>query len=142
MNAVVRKILVPIDGSELTERVIDTACGLSKAFGAPITLLHVVVLPVTTEPGFPIDPTPLEEIGQKILQSASEFSNRKGCKAEGILETDVGNPGHRIVRIAKENNFDLIVIGAQGMSRIEALILGSVSGTVTHRASCPVLVVR
>lgn len=138
----VKKILAPVDGSELTERVIDTACSLSKSFGAQITLLHVVVLPVTTEPGFPIDPTPLEEIGRKILQSASEISSGKGCKVDTILKTDVGNAGHRIVRIAKENDFDLIVIGAQGMSRIEALILGSVSGTVTHSASCPVLVVR
>ncbi|MFH0848346.1 MAG: universal stress protein [archaeon] len=138
----VRKILVPIDGFELTERVIETACDLSKTFGAPMTLLHVVVLPVTTEPGFPIDPTPLEETGRKILQSASEISNRKGCKADAIIKTDVGNAGHRIVRTAKEGNFDLIVIGARSMSRIETLILGSVSRTVTHSAPCPVLVIH
>ena len=138
----IRKILAPVDGSEVTERVVDVACDLTKLFDTSLTLAHVVVLPVTIEPGVAVDPAPLEQVGQRILESAKKVSERRGCNADVMLESAVGNAGHRIVSIAKENDFDLIVIGARGIGKIEALLLGSVCDAVTHSASCPVLVVR
>ena len=138
----ISNILVPVDGSETTEHLIDVACALAKGFDAKITLTHVVSLPISTEPGFPIDATPLEEAGQKILESAKQKTEEKGCMVEDVLKTVVGNAGHGIVRISKERKIDLIVIGARGTSKMEALILGSVCGTVTHNAPCPVMVVR
>jgi nucleotide-binding universal stress UspA family protein len=138
----IRKILAPVDGSDVTERVVDVACDLSKLFDASLTLAHVIVLPVTIEPGVAVDPAPLERVGQRILESAKRVSEKRGCSTDVMMESAVGNAGHRIVWIAKENDFDLIVIGARGIGKIEALLLGSVCDTVTHSASCPVLVVR
>jgi len=105
-------------------------------------LIHVVSLPASMEPGVPIDPTPLEQAGAKILEGAQRIAEEEGCKAEGILETDFGNAGHRIVRVAQERLFTLIVIGARGKSKIVNLLLGSVCDVVAHNAPCPVMIVR
>jgi nucleotide-binding universal stress UspA family protein len=138
----VEKILVPVDGSKVMERNIKFACDLVKDLGGTLTLVHVVVLPASMEPGVPIDPTPLEQAGTRILEAAQKMVETDGGKADTILETDFGNAGHRIVRVAQERGFTLIVIGARGGSKIMNLLLGSVCHTVAHSATCPVLIVR
>jgi len=139
---VVENILVPIDGSKVMERNVRFACDLVKIIGGTLTLIHVVILPASMEPGVPIDPTPLEQAGARILEMARKIVESQGCKADTILETDFGNAGHRIVRVAQEKAFSLIVIGARGVSKIANLLLGSVCETVAHNAPCPVLIVR
>jgi len=139
---VVENILVPIDGSKVMERNVRFACDLVKIIGGTLTLIHVVILPASMEPGVPIDPTPLEQAGARILDMARKIVESQGCKADTILETDFGNAGHRIVRVAQEKAFSLIVIGARGVSKIANLLLGSVCETVAHNAPCPVLIVR
>ncbi len=138
----VENILVPIDGSKVMERNVRFACDLVKIIGGTLTLIHVVILPASMEPGVPIDPTPLEQAGARILEMARKIVESQGCKADTILETDFGNAGHRIVRVAQEKAFSLIVIGARGVSKIANLLLGSVCETVAHNAPCPVLIVR
>jgi len=139
---VVENILVPIDGSKVMERNVRFACDLVKIIGGTLTMIHVVILPASMEPGVPIDPTPLEQAGARILEMARKIVESQGCKADTILETDFGNAGHRIVRVAQEKAFSLIVIGARGVSKIANLLLGSVCETVAHNAPCPVLIVR
>ncbi len=138
----VEKVLVPVDGSKVMDRNVRFACNLIKTLGGTMTLIHVVSLPASMEPGVPIDPTPLEQAGAKILEGAQRIAEEEGCKAEGILETDFGNAGHRIVRVAQERLFTLIVIGARGKSKIVNLLLGSVCDVVAHNAPCPVMIVR
>ena len=138
----VENILVPIDGSKVMERNVRFACDLVKIIGGTLTMIHVVILPASMEPGVPIDPTPLEQAGARILEMARKIVESQGCKADTILETDFGNAGHRIVRVAQEKAFSLIVIGARGISKIANLLLGSVCETVAHNAPCPVLIVR
>lgn len=142
VETLVEKILVPVDGSRVMERNVKFACDLVKAFGGTMTLMHVVVLPASMEPGVPIDPTPLEQAGARILEAAQRIAEENGCKSDGILETDFGNAGHRIVRIAQEKGFTLIMIGARGGSKIVNLLLGSVCHTVAHNATSPVLIIR
>jgi nucleotide-binding universal stress UspA family protein len=138
----VEKILVPVDGSETMKQTVTFACDLVKILGGTITLVHVVALPVPIGTSVPFDPTPLEQYGKKTLDTAQELVKGKGCEADTILETDYGNAGHTIVRIAHKDGFSLIVIHARGHSKVERLLLGSVCRTVAHRASCPVLIVR
>jgi len=138
----VEKVLVPVDGSKAMDRNIRFACNLIKTLGGTMSLIHVVVLPASMEPGVPIDPTPLEHAGARILEAAQKIAGEEGCRTEGILETDFGNAGHKIVRVAQEKGFTLIVIGARGKSKIANLLLGSVCEVVAHNAPCPVLIVR
>lgn len=70
---------------------------------------------------------------------------KKRAKAEKIEVELLLLNGHvveEILKTANEDNFDLIVIGVQGMSKIKKFLVGSVSDRVTRHAPCPVLVVR
>ncbi len=136
------KMLVPVDGSKTMERTVRFACDLVKALGGTITLLHVVALPIPTEETMPFDPAPLEKIGKGILEDARRLVEENGCEADLISETDFGNAGHTIVRVAQEKAFTLIVIHARGHGKIETVLLGSVCHTVAHTSLCPVLIVR
>jgi len=138
----VEKILVAVDGSETMERTVRFACDLVKVLGGSLTLIHVVSVPVIINPNVPFDSAPLAQTGEMILQTAQKQVEQNGWKAERILEVDFGNSGHRIVAVARERGFTLIVMHARGRSKSATLLLGSVCHTVAHDAPCSVLVLR
>ncbi len=70
---------------------------------------------------------------QRIVQS-------EGVPADTLLLE--GNIVDTIVKTAKEGNFELIVVGARGLSKFEEILLGSVSHGVAEKAPCPVIVTR
>jgi len=101
-----------------------------------------------TPPGVPIM-TPLEiskvaeasrEVGNRILGDGEEKAKAEGVQVEKILTE--GHVVQEIIRVAKEGNYDLIVIGARGISRVREMLLGSVTDGVIHHVSCPVLVIK
>jgi nucleotide-binding universal stress UspA family protein len=82
----------------------------------------------------------VRKAGVTILEEAE-----KRAKAEGIQSKALIREGHvveEILRAAKEENVDLIVIGARGLSTIKEILLGSVSHGVSLHAPCPVLLMR
>ncbi len=136
------RILVPVDGSETMERTVRFACDLVKRLGGTVTLMHVVALPVPISNDMLLDPTPLEQYGKRVLETAQKIAEDDGCPTDTILEISFGNAGHTIARIAQEKGFSLIVIHARGHTKVERLLLGSVCHTVAHSSSCSVLIVR
>ncbi|MEM3566423.1 MAG: universal stress protein [Candidatus Bathyarchaeia archaeon] len=151
------KILVPLDGSEHSLRALDTAIKIAKKFDGKITLIHVysvsvrpviVPEPSTLTPGIPImAPTEysrlaeaVREAGARILAQGKEKVQAEGVEAETMLRE--GHIVHEIVKTAEEGKFDLIVMGARGISKIKELILGSVSDGVIRHSPCPVLVTK
>ena len=151
------KILVPLDGSEHSMRALDIAIQIAKKFKGKITLIHVysvgvrpvvVPEPATFTPGIPIM-APVEyskvaeavkEAGARILAEGVEKAKAQGVDVETMLRE--GHTVHEIVRAAEEGGFNLIVMGARGISRIKEMILGSVSEGVIRNAPCPVLVTK
>ncbi|MEM4405744.1 MAG: universal stress protein [Candidatus Methanomethylicaceae archaeon] len=139
----IKKILVPVDGSEYMERAVRMACMLAKLLEAEITILHVVAIPQPTGmEALPEASKRLEEVGKKILEEAKVMAEDLGISPKMEMDISVGNPGTRIVKIAEELKVDLIVIGARGRSRLREILMGSVANTVVNNAPCPVLVVR
>lgn len=152
------KILVPLDGSEHSLRALETAVQVAKKFKGKITLINVfsvtvkpVIIPeptTLTPPAIPIM-TPAElskvaEIARKVAGDILADGEQK-VKAEGVPVETVIKEGHfvqEILKAAKEGGFDLIVMGARGVSKIREIVLGSVSDGVIRNASCPVLVVK
>jgi len=146
-----KKILAPVDGSQYMERNLGYICGMVKSMGSKLTLIHVVSLP---NPGHAWSPSvelpphirglkkPLEESASTILHEARNIAKRNGVDAHTILQTTYGNPAQAIVKVAEEQKFDLILIGAKGHSLLRNLSVGSVCDAVLHNAPCPVLVVR
>lgn len=139
----IKKILVPIDGSEYMKREIETACDLAKIFDASIIIFHVVAMPISAEiSGMPVAATELEEAGNQIIENAKQLAETCGVKPKFDLEFSSGNPGMRIVRRADSEGTDLIVIGARGKNRLREILMGSVANSVVNNAPCLVLVVR
>ncbi len=140
-----KKILVPLDGSELAMKALAPAENLAKIFDSEIILFQVV--PFMPIYGSPELVTPLivderqKEYAEKYLTKLAEDLIQKGIKAKAIVKT-----GHQIaieiIDFAKENNVDLIVMCTHGRSGITRWVLGSVTLKVLTRAETPILLLR
>jgi nucleotide-binding universal stress UspA family protein len=156
--SVFHKILVPLDGSEHSDRALAAALQIAKNFNSEITLLHIYSVTVTSVV-IP-EPTTLNPTGvpiatsaevSKMVDAARDAGKRiladgeQKVRAESVpVETSLieGNSPQEIVKTAKEGQFDLIVIGARGIHRLRDLLMGSVTEGVVKHASCSVLVVK
>ena len=134
--------MVTVDGSETMERTIRFACDLVKVLGGSLTLIHVVEVPVMIQPDLMFDSAPMTRAGEMILQTAQKQVEQNGLQADIILKHQSGNPGHKIVAVAEEKGFTLIVMHARGQSKAATILLGSVSHTVAHNAPCSILILR
>ena len=141
MAIIIKKILVPLDGSPNSFRGLDVAINMARQCQATITGLYVVgiVKPRTSEPITPLEKLLLNH-AQKIMKKAKLKAAKKG-----ILFFDTvsyGDVGKRIGDIAERKNFDLIVIGSRGMGAAKEIFLGSTSNYVLHKSKKPVLIVK
>jgi nucleotide-binding universal stress UspA family protein len=142
-------VLLATDGSaaaEVAERLLT-----SINWPAGTTIEVATVVPWLTElvgiPWLAAAPLHTEEIEASELANATRRVREAADRlaARGLTATPFvlrGNPAAEIVNLAREDHADLIVIGSRGLGAIEGALLGSVSGAVTDRAPCPVLVAR
>jgi len=83
----------------------------------------------------------LDYIATRVTEAAE-----RGIRSHGVSNVrtviEDGEPAPRILELAEKENADAIVMGARGLSNVEALLLGSVSQEVTHAARCTCVVVR
>ena len=153
-----KKILVPLDGSEHSLRALEIAVQIAKGFDGKITLINVYS--VNVQPIFMPEPTTLTTPGvpiltpadfSKVVEAARKIAGsiltdgEKRVEAEGVKVEKLLKEGHtveEILKTARESKFDLIVIGARGVSKIREMLLGSVSDGVIRNAPCPVLVTK
>ncbi len=153
MSHPIRKLLLPIDGSEGAAKAATFAGEVARATGAAITLLRVhspdvYQLSVLSEIP-PLTDFEYLEVMEKHLNDPAKdpaFGAAKDAlgTVTGTIDERIvwGQPALTICDFAKEHGFDLIVIGSRGRSTFSALVLGSVSSQVVHHAPCPVTVVR
>ena len=140
-----KRILVAVDGSESSDRAVDMAKRLCGEDGAHITLVHVVqpIYQAVGAYGYASFTTMLElqeETGRTILTEAKDMLEGANVTVDERLV--IGNRGEEICNLAKEGEYDLIVMGRRGVSRLEEVVLGSVSSYVVHHSHLPVLIVQ
>ena len=146
----INKILVATDGSNLADKSLDFALDLAKKYSAEVTILTVVDLPSNS---FWVQGTTFAPISsQKYLEKLEKFHKKilteavkKAKESAQIYVTKRlldGRPAEKIIEVAKEGSFDLIVMGSRGLGGIKEFFLGSVSDRVADEASCPVLIVK
>ena len=138
-----KKILVPLDGSNNSFRGLDHAIGLAKLSGASIVGAHVSYVPgnlANPRQGF---------INQALLKDAKRYLNtaKKRCTDNNVTFTSkilAGTPSHGIVKFGQEvrNGINMIVMGTRGLSSAKESFLGSVSNHVVHKSKIPVLLVK
>ena len=139
---VFEKILVPLDGSEHSLDALEKAIQIAKKFDSKITLVHLYSISVFKLTPSQIDDYVLElrKVGEEILAEGQKKAYAEDVPVETQLKE--GHVVEGIVELARDRNFDLIVIGARGISKLKELFLGSISHGVTLHAPCPVLVVK
>jgi nucleotide-binding universal stress UspA family protein len=135
-----KKILVPLDGSELCANALEPAEEIAKLSGAEIILLHVIphATIYTEKEGSFCDFCEPEKgqqaVAEKFLSKKSDEFQSKGLKASWAIETGE-NPARKIVDFAKQNLFSLIVMTTHGKSGFSHALLGSVSEKVAREGS-------
>lgn len=145
-----RHILVPTDGSEISERAVEQAVSLAAALGARLRLLHVQVsFPISlVGVGELVEPSTVDALlaatqqrSETILGEAMARAAAAGVEAEQSLLVNP-QPHQAILEEARTHGCDLIVMASHGRRGLEGLLIGSETQRVLTQSSCPMLVVR
>ena len=149
------KILLPTDGSENSKRANKHALWIADKSDADIVVLYVIdphfpevatILPLSTLP------TPDEQFYEEIRKEGNQIiddfkQELEDIKSKGTcknvnLKTLIkeGKPSNEIIKVLKEENIDLVVMGASGRHGLDRFMLGSVTERVVREAETPVMV--
>ena len=138
-----KHILMAVDFTPEAELVTNKGRNLAALFGAKTSLIHVVEFSSAMYPGespLPEDANPSHRLMERARIDLKELAVTHGLP-EAKRHVELGVAKHEIVRIAKDNDVDLIVIGSHGRHGLQ-LLLGSTANGVLHLAGCDVLAVR
>jgi nucleotide-binding universal stress UspA family protein len=138
-----KKILLAYDGSDGAERALAAGIDLAKLHGAALTALAV-------EERLPRFSGTIDEVqeekefanGQysRLLARARDRAREEGVELQTLMRA--GHPAQTIVEVAKEGEFDVILVGHSGLSGVWAAFLGTTAEKVSRHAPCSVLIVR
>jgi nucleotide-binding universal stress UspA family protein len=135
------KILVPVDGSAYSLKAVETACDLIKSQPpSSLVLISVGIQVPELEEGQYIAEK-MKALAERALAQAQALAQEKGVTPEVLLATGV-SPADEIVKVAKDEKADLIVIGSRGLAGKTRFFLGSTASKVVTYSSCSVLVVK
>ncbi len=145
------KILVPLDGSALSESVLPYVIDLALGLGSDVVLLRVEapVPEVVAMGGESVTLDPKQVAQQRAALQAEVKSYlekvKAGVQAKGVkvsTQTREGSAASEIIDFAQRNVVDLIAMSTHGHSGLSRWVYGSVSDKVLHSTETPLLVVR
>jgi nucleotide-binding universal stress UspA family protein len=139
------RFLVPLDGSEVGEKILESAIPLQRAVGAKFILLHVVSPHVTI--GARVSPLPSGHLDQRLQEAEAYLGGvADRLRGEGIdTETKIEShfaPARAILNTAEDEDVDLIAIATHGYTGVRRALLGSVTDKVLRAARWPLLLQR
>jgi nucleotide-binding universal stress UspA family protein len=149
-EGILKKVLVPVDFSDITEAVVKSAKFLGEKFRPRFYLLHVisplvyVSMPESMVVDV-IDAEVVEEIEELKRKNAENFLNNLAKELEEfevVTVIDFGSPADVIVEKEEEYNVDLTIIGGHEKGLVERILLGSTSEAVAKHSKRPVLVIK
>jgi nucleotide-binding universal stress UspA family protein len=148
---IIKNILVPYEGSQLSKKALELGKEIARNFNANLELLTIIPMfyPMS-EPSIYSGATigdygkiikELKTRGEKEIKTVTEKCRQEGVKTfYKILEGDVS---YTVLKYAKKNKIDLIVMGSRRMKGLAALKrLGSTARFVSEHATCPVTIVH
>ena len=134
-------ILVPLDGSKYSDKALLHACDMAKNYQARLIILYVV------EKSIPINLLDrkdylgiLRKFGNKVLVKAKETANLNGVDPKIVMKE--GNVTNEIVKLAKKEQCNLIVVGSKGLGATARFFLGSTSNKLANNSPCSILIVK
>ena len=135
-----KKILVPLDGSKLAEKILPRVEKMVRYCQAEVHLIRVVV-------SYRIDPKEEKEERERLLQEAWDYLEKivsrfrkKRLRAHAVVI--YGKDAVQICDFARKNKFDLIAMATHGRSGISRWALGSVADKVLSCSVVPVMLIR
>jgi nucleotide-binding universal stress UspA family protein len=143
-----KNLLVPVDFSDVTNRVIETAEEMARGFGARVWLMHCVnqfpsIAGMSEVPmSMPVTEAELPDHFSGEYRRLNELAGSlrsKGIDTEILFKS--GSATIEILSAADQHHIDLIVIGSHGHGALYDLVVGSVTKSVLHRTHRPTLVV-
>ncbi|MEJ2541282.1 MAG: universal stress protein [Gemmatimonadota bacterium] len=145
----IRQVVVPLDGSEFSESILDLAVGFARTFDAEVNLLRVVAYPVEiASPYLPHTVQMNQAVVEQAKEAAEEELDRvaEGLGSEGlVVNTRVvvdSQAGHAICAESQDLKADLVVMATHGRGGLKRTLLGSTADKVIRSAHVPVLVRR
>ncbi len=141
-----KKILLPTDGSDYSLRAAEYVAGIMKERPAvQVTLLNVYqVLPEFATYDSPVGPTgavaSLKEMSRRALERTKKAFDDAGLTVRMVSKQ--GDPGKEIVTFARKGGYDHIVIGSRGTGTLKGLVFGSVVNKVLHLSTIPVIIIK
>ncbi len=143
-----KKILVPTDGSPLSEKSAKAALEFAAAVGATVVGFAVAELypfMLMPEAGAMVDLSTYEELQDKSAQQATEKMKAMAAEAKvscEVMSTRGVHPYEEIINAAKGKGCDLIWMGSHGRKGLDRLLLGSETQRVLSHSTIPVMVYR
>ena len=143
MEKLIRKVLVPVDGSEGSKRALEMALAIATASKAEYIVLEVIE-DFGPLPGY-YDAAPpgkdrVKWISEQRFEKVHPILDQTSVKwTRKIVE---GYPAEEICKMADTEKVDMIVVGSRGLGAFGRFMVGSVSDRVVHHANCSVTVVR
>lgn len=137
----IRKILCPIDFSEISMKSIQVSRELKEVLASRLDILYI-------SPDYLIRKMEtLEERDKALRELQKQVKDKlerflRDCNVQDLGIIDHGEPDKRIVSFSKEHDVDLVVMGARGLGIIKGMLIGSVTDAVLKSSPCPVLVIH
>lgn len=137
----VKNILIPVDGSDCSDKAVAQAVEIAKIYEAKLNFLYVANINQLAINA---------ALSQAILEAVKNAGKTILTRAENMIPSEIehkifletGSPAAVILEFEEKLNADLIVMGTRGLGIVKGVLLGSVSQYITERAKCPVLVVK
>ncbi len=147
-----KHILVPTDGSALSDKAVEAAIKLARLAGARITAFHAME-PYPLQGAYAAEASGIAELQPELFAERSEEYAKRVLDAfnQAAISANVEcttsyttarSPSHAIVEKARAENCDLIVMASHGRRGLEGFLLGSETQKVLTHTSIPVLVYR
>jgi nucleotide-binding universal stress UspA family protein len=138
-----RHVLVAFDASPEAQLALAHAIAMAQVYRAKVALVAVVPPPPLLSWQAPggmrgIHEAEQEELGKALREAADGVPDDLSVTTQ-LLD---GDPARELLRLAREVDFDVIVMGSRGRGRVTAALLGSVSNRVMHDADVPVIVIH
>jgi nucleotide-binding universal stress UspA family protein len=142
MRKMFERILIATDGSEKNQPAVRKSVEIARECGSTLYAIYVIdnTSVTSAQPEVLMGDVymKLKAEGEKAVERIKEMA--KGVNLEALVLS--GRPANIVTGFAAKNRVDLIVVGSQGKSGLERLILGSVAESIIRMADCMVLVVK
>lgn len=139
----IKKIVVPVDYSSNTDKVIEYGVEIADKFGAKVLFFHVIndfqgYDMMLVHPSFLGMSKDLEQKAEERMAALVKEHAQREQGASGHVV--IGDAADEIVHYASVEKADMIIIGTHGVKGLEKILLGSTADRVVKKAPCPVLV--